>query len=110
MRLPAAAGMVAVARPMPDAAPVTTTTLCWSSVISALRSSRLTGTRARLAFRSTESSPYSGLADRTNERVNTATERFARFALELETGVVPDGVCEAAALHLLDTLGCGIAA
>jgi 2-methylcitrate dehydratase PrpD len=38
----------------------------------------------------------------------TAAERFASFALELET--IPDEVLEAAKLHVLDVFGCGLAA
>jgi 2-methylcitrate dehydratase PrpD len=40
----------------------------------------------------------------------TAAERFATFALELELEAVPDEVVEAAKLHVLDVLGCGLAA
>jgi 2-methylcitrate dehydratase PrpD len=40
----------------------------------------------------------------------TAAERFATFALELELDAVPDEVVEAAKLHVLDVLGCGLAA
>jgi len=35
---------------------------------------------------------------------------FSRFTVELHDGDVPDIVRDAAALHLLDTLGCGLAA
>jgi 2-methylcitrate dehydratase PrpD len=40
----------------------------------------------------------------------TAAERLAEWALELELDDVPDDVVRAAKLHLLDTLGCGLAA
>jgi len=40
----------------------------------------------------------------------TAAERFASFALELELDAVPDDVVEAAKLHVLDVIGCGLAA
>jgi 2-methylcitrate dehydratase PrpD len=40
----------------------------------------------------------------------TAAERFAAFALELELDAVPDEVVDAAKLHALDVLGCGLAA
>jgi 2-methylcitrate dehydratase PrpD len=40
----------------------------------------------------------------------TAAERFAAFALELELDAVPDDVVDAAKLHVLDVLGCGLAA
>lgn len=40
----------------------------------------------------------------------TAAERFARFALELDLETVPEEVVEAAKLHALDVLGCGLAA
>jgi 2-methylcitrate dehydratase PrpD len=40
----------------------------------------------------------------------TAAERFATFALELELDDVPGEVVEAAKLHVLDVLGCGLAA
>jgi 2-methylcitrate dehydratase PrpD len=40
----------------------------------------------------------------------TAAQRFARFALELELEAVPANVVEAAKLHVLDVLGCGLAA
>jgi 2-methylcitrate dehydratase PrpD len=40
----------------------------------------------------------------------TAAERFAAFALELELEAVPDEVIRAAKLHVLDVLGCGLAA
>src|SRR5439155_7603766 len=40
----------------------------------------------------------------------TAAERFAEWATTLELRDVPDEVVEAAKLHLLDTLGCGLAA
>jgi 2-methylcitrate dehydratase PrpD len=40
----------------------------------------------------------------------TAAERIAAFAVSLRAGDVPAEVVEAAKLHALDTLGCGIAA
>jgi 2-methylcitrate dehydratase PrpD len=40
----------------------------------------------------------------------TAAERFAAFALELTLDAVPEEVVEAAKLHVLDVLGCGLAA
>jgi 2-methylcitrate dehydratase PrpD len=40
----------------------------------------------------------------------TAAERFAMFALELDLDAVPQEVVEAAKLHVLDVLGCGLAA
>jgi 2-methylcitrate dehydratase PrpD len=40
----------------------------------------------------------------------TAAQRFARFALELELEAVPEDVARAAKLHVLDVLGCGLAA
>jgi 2-methylcitrate dehydratase PrpD len=40
----------------------------------------------------------------------TAAERFATFALELDFDDVPGEVVEAAKLHVLDVLGCGLAA
>jgi 2-methylcitrate dehydratase PrpD len=40
----------------------------------------------------------------------TAAERFAAFALELELDTLPEEVVEAAKLHVLDVLGCGLAA
>ena len=40
----------------------------------------------------------------------TAAERFAAWALELELDAVPPPVVEAAKLHVLDVLGCGLAA
>ncbi len=40
----------------------------------------------------------------------TAAQRFAQFALELELDAVPDEVVEAAKLHVLDVIGCGLAA
>ncbi len=42
--------------------------------------------------------------------MTTVAERIARFAASLEIGDLPAGVVEAAKLHALDTLGCGIAA
>ena len=40
----------------------------------------------------------------------TAAERFATWALELDLDAVPPEVVEAAKLHVLDVLGCGLAA
>jgi 2-methylcitrate dehydratase PrpD len=40
----------------------------------------------------------------------TAAQRFARFALELELEAVPEDVARGAKLHVLDVLGCGLAA
>lgn len=40
----------------------------------------------------------------------TAAERFAEWTTGLDLDDVPDEVAEAAKLHLLDTLGCGLAA
>jgi 2-methylcitrate dehydratase PrpD len=40
----------------------------------------------------------------------TAAQRFAQFALDLELETVPEDVLEAAKLHVLDVLGCGLAA
>jgi 2-methylcitrate dehydratase PrpD len=40
----------------------------------------------------------------------TAAERFAAFALELELEAIPGDVVDAAKLHVLDVLGCGLAA
>jgi 2-methylcitrate dehydratase PrpD len=40
----------------------------------------------------------------------TAAQRFAEWAIGLELEDVPGDVVEAAKLHLLDTLGCGLAA
>jgi 2-methylcitrate dehydratase PrpD len=40
----------------------------------------------------------------------TAAQRFARFALSLDPAAIPEGVREAARLHALDVLGCGLAA
>jgi 2-methylcitrate dehydratase PrpD len=40
----------------------------------------------------------------------TAAERFAAWALELDLDAVPPPVVEAAKLHVLDVLGCGLAA
>ena len=39
----------------------------------------------------------------------TAAQRFAQFALELELDPVPGEVGEAAKLHVLDVIGCGLA-
>jgi 2-methylcitrate dehydratase PrpD len=40
----------------------------------------------------------------------TAAERFAAWALELDLDAVPPEVVDAAKLHVLDVLGCGLAA
>jgi 2-methylcitrate dehydratase PrpD len=40
----------------------------------------------------------------------TAADRFATVALELELDAIPEEVVEAAKLHVLDVLGCGLAA
>lgn len=40
----------------------------------------------------------------------TATQTLARFTFELDSGAVPEPVREAVSLHLLDALGCGLAA
>jgi 2-methylcitrate dehydratase PrpD len=48
--------------------------------------------------------------DRSTPSGRTATERIAGFTSQLELADVPDAVREAAALHLLDALGCGLAA
>jgi 2-methylcitrate dehydratase PrpD len=40
----------------------------------------------------------------------TAAERFAAWTLELDLDAVPPAVVEAAKLHVLDVLGCGLAA
>jgi 2-methylcitrate dehydratase PrpD len=40
----------------------------------------------------------------------TAAERLAGWALELDLDAVPAGVVEAAKLHVLDVIGCGLAA
>jgi 2-methylcitrate dehydratase PrpD len=42
--------------------------------------------------------------------MDTVAERIARFAVSLELGDIPAQVVEAAKLHALDTLGCGVAA
>jgi 2-methylcitrate dehydratase PrpD len=42
--------------------------------------------------------------------MSTAAQRFAEFATTLRYEDVPEDVLEAAKLHLLDTLGCGLAA
>jgi len=44
------------------------------------------------------------------ERVKMAAERLAAFATELAYEAIPPDVVETAKLHLLDTLGCGLAA
>src|SRR5688500_3792835 len=40
----------------------------------------------------------------------TAAQRFAKFALELDYDDIPPEVVDAAKHHLLDTVGCGLAA
>ena len=40
----------------------------------------------------------------------TAAQRFARFACTVDLGTAPPAVREAVGLHLLDVLGCGLAA
>jgi len=42
--------------------------------------------------------------------VSTATERLVAFASQLSVESVPNSVANAAKLHMLDTLGCGLAA
>ena len=42
--------------------------------------------------------------------MTTAAERIAAFATTLEFDDIPQAVVEAAKLHVLDTLGCGLAA
>ncbi len=42
--------------------------------------------------------------------MNTVAERFAAFSSELDTDQIPAEVAEAAKLHILDTLGTGLAA
>jgi 2-methylcitrate dehydratase PrpD len=42
--------------------------------------------------------------------MDTAAQRFAAFSSSLCLQAIPDDVVEAAKLHLLDTLGCGLAA
>lgn len=42
--------------------------------------------------------------------MTTATERVVAFASQLRSDSIPDGVAHAAKLHILDTLGCGLAA
>jgi 2-methylcitrate dehydratase PrpD len=46
----------------------------------------------------------------TASTTGAAAPRFARFACELDLARVPDPVLEAVSLHLLDVLGCGLAA
>ncbi|MBK5116324.1 MAG: MmgE/PrpD family protein [Thermoleophilia bacterium] len=41
---------------------------------------------------------------------DTVAERFAAFSTQLEVEQIPTEVCEAAKLHILDTLGTGLAA
>jgi 2-methylcitrate dehydratase PrpD len=42
--------------------------------------------------------------------MDTAAERFASFSSSLTVDAIPEEVVEAAKLHILDTLGCGLAA
>lgn len=42
--------------------------------------------------------------------MNTAAEQFAAFTSSLSIGDIPDEVVQAGKLHMLDTLGCGLAA
>jgi len=42
--------------------------------------------------------------------VSTGTERIARFAVDMRLEHVPPAVLDAARLHVLDTIGCGLAA
>jgi 2-methylcitrate dehydratase PrpD len=42
--------------------------------------------------------------------MSTAAEQIARFAIGLESGGIPPAVHDAAKLHLLDTVGCALAA
>jgi 2-methylcitrate dehydratase PrpD len=42
--------------------------------------------------------------------MNTAAERFASFSSSLTVDAIPEEVVEAAKLHILDTIGCGLAA
>lgn len=42
--------------------------------------------------------------------MDTAAERFAAFSSSLTVDQIPDAVVEAAKLHILDALGCGLAA
>ena len=42
--------------------------------------------------------------------MSTGTERIARFAVDLRLQEVPPAVLDAAKLHILDTIGCGLAA
>ena len=44
------------------------------------------------------------------ETMETAAEQFAAFTSSLGIGAIPDEVVEAGKLHVLDTLGCGLAA
>ena len=44
------------------------------------------------------------------DKASTASARLAHFALDLRYEDIPASVVEAAKLHLLDTLGCGLAA
>lgn len=46
----------------------------------------------------------------TSETSDAAARQFARFACDLDLEVVPEPVCTAVSLHLLDVLGCGLAA
>jgi 2-methylcitrate dehydratase PrpD len=49
-------------------------------------------------------------AEPATARVGTAAERLSAFALGLEWNDLPPPVTAAAKLHLLDTIGCGLAA
>ena len=42
--------------------------------------------------------------------MDTAAERFAAFSTSLTIDRVPDQVVDSAKLHILDALGCGLAA
>ena len=42
--------------------------------------------------------------------MGTAAERLAEWATGLDLGDIPGEVVEAAKLHLLDTIGCGLGA
>ena len=42
--------------------------------------------------------------------MQTAAERIVEWALGIESDDIPDEVCAQAKLHILDTLGCGLAA
>jgi 2-methylcitrate dehydratase PrpD len=47
---------------------------------------------------------------RKEEHMETAAEQFAAFTSSLGIADIPDDVVQAAKLHVLDTLGCGLAA